>query len=83
MPTVCAFVGHHYDRAAASRALHIHRNTLGYRLHRVERLTGLDLTSPRDLACLYLAVAGEHCAPAPEPGPDFGTVSLIRPEPRP
>jgi hypothetical protein len=45
------------DRTAASRALHVHRNTLAYRLKRIEEITGLDLASPRDLACVYMALA--------------------------
>ncbi|HEV7584756.1 MAG TPA: helix-turn-helix domain-containing protein [Solirubrobacteraceae bacterium] len=47
------------DRTAASRALHVHRNTLAYRLKRIEEITGLDLSDPRDLACVYLALAGD------------------------
>jgi hypothetical protein len=54
--TLRAFVAHDYDRGATSEALHVHRNTLAYRLRRIEELTGLDLTSARDLACVYLAV---------------------------
>lgn len=50
------------DRTATSAELHIHRNTLAYRLKRIEQITGLDLASPRDLACLYVAFAGEVCA---------------------
>jgi hypothetical protein len=54
------------DRTAASRALHIHRNTLAYRLRRIEELTGLDLASPRDLACVYVALASDpHGLPDP------------------
>jgi hypothetical protein len=45
------------DRTAASATLHIHRNTLAYRLKRIEEITGLDLGSPRDLACVYVAIA--------------------------
>jgi hypothetical protein len=45
------------DRTAASRELHVHRNTLAYRLKRIEQITGLDLGSPRDLACVYMALA--------------------------
>jgi hypothetical protein len=52
------------DRTAASRTLHIHRNTLAYRLRRVEEITGLDLGSPRDLACIYLALAGDPGVPS-------------------
>jgi len=39
--------------------LHIHRNTLAYRLRRIEEIAGVDLGSPRDLACTYLALAAE------------------------
>jgi hypothetical protein len=54
--TLRAFVAHHYDRATTSEALHIHRNTLAYRLRRIEEITGLDLSSARDLTCVYLAI---------------------------
>jgi hypothetical protein len=57
--TLRAFVSHHYDRAATSEALHVHRNTLAYRLRRIEEITGLDLSSARDLACVYLAIGIE------------------------
>lgn len=75
--TLRAFVAHHYDRAATSEALHVHRNTLAYRLRRIERLTGLDLTTARDLACVYLAVglasqprqAAGHAAAGPAAPP--------------
>lgn len=48
-----------FDRARTSRALHVHRNTLGYRVNRIEQLAGIDLASPRDVACVYLALAAE------------------------
>jgi hypothetical protein len=44
------------DRMATSSQLHIHRNTLAYRLGRIEEITGLDLGDPRDLASAYLAL---------------------------
>ena len=46
-----------FDRGAASAQLHVHRNTLAYRLGRIEQITGLDLDSPRDVAAVYLAIA--------------------------
>jgi len=46
-----------FDRARTSRALHVHRNTLGYRVNRIEQLAGIDLARPRDVACVYLALA--------------------------
>jgi len=54
--TLQSLLAHGMDRTAASAALHVHRNTLAYRLRRIEELTGLDLSSPRDLACVYLAI---------------------------
>jgi hypothetical protein len=45
-----------FDRAATSAALHIHRNTLAYRLRRIEEVAALDLASPRDLTRVYLAL---------------------------
>jgi DNA-binding PucR family transcriptional regulator len=45
-----------FDRAATSAALHIHRNTLAYRMRRIEEVAGLDLASPRDLTRIYLAL---------------------------
>ena len=62
--TLRAFVSHHYDRAATSEALHVHRNTLAYRLRRIEEITGLDLGSARDLACVYLAIGIDVDEPA-------------------
>jgi PucR C-terminal helix-turn-helix domain len=47
------------DRTATSNALHVHRNTLAYRLKRIEEITALDLGSPRDLACVYAALASD------------------------
>lgn len=46
-----------FDRTATSAALHVHRNTLAYRVGRIEEITGLDLASPRDRACVYVAMA--------------------------
>jgi len=48
-----------FDRADTSRVLHVHRNTLGYRIRRIEQLAGIDLARPRDVACVYLALAAE------------------------
>jgi hypothetical protein len=48
-----------FDRARTSRALHVHRNTLGYRVNRIEELAGIDLDRPRDVAHVYLALEVE------------------------
>jgi hypothetical protein len=54
--TLQTLVGCRFDRTATSAVLHVHRNTLAYRLGRIEEITGLDLGSPRDLACVYMAI---------------------------
>lgn len=53
--TLKLFLASRTDRRAAAAALHIHPNTLDYRLRRIEELTGLRLAEPRDLALLVLA----------------------------
>lgn len=42
--------------STAARVLHIHRNTVRYRLKRLEELTGLDLADPADTARLQIAL---------------------------
>ena len=54
--TLQTFLRCRFDRTATSAALHVHRNTLAYRLGRIEEITGLDLGSPHDLACAYMAI---------------------------
>ena len=54
--TLQTFLRCRFDRTATSAALHVHRNTLAYRLGKIEEITGLDLGSPRDLACVYVAI---------------------------
>ncbi len=53
------------DRTATSAALHVHRNTLAYRLKRIEEIAALDLGSPHDLACVYAALANDAGRPPP------------------
>lgn len=50
--------------AATAGALHIHRNTLDYRLRRIEALTGLDLARSEDRLLLYVSAL---LAPADAP----------------
>jgi hypothetical protein len=65
LQTLQTLVSCRFDRAATCAALHIHRNTLIYRLRRIEELTELDLKDPRDMASVYMALtmAGEPAHP--------------------
>ncbi len=42
-----------------SQSMTMHTNTVRYRIGRIEKLTGLDMRIPRDLAALYLALQFE------------------------
>lgn len=60
------------DRTATSAALGVHRNTLAYRLRRIEELAGLDLNRPRDVAAVYVALSPASCASAQDQRASFG-----------
>jgi DNA-binding PucR family transcriptional regulator len=54
--TLSAFLEQDLDRRRTAQALHVHPNTVDYRLRRVRELTGLDLGRPADAAVLVLAL---------------------------
>lgn len=53
--TLDAWFAHDGHPAATAEALHIHRNTLDYRLRRIGEITGLDVTRLEDRFLLYLS----------------------------
>jgi hypothetical protein len=56
LATLEVFMEVQLDRRAAAERLHVHPNTLDYRLRRIEELTGLELGRPHDLALMSLAL---------------------------
>jgi len=54
--TLSAWFRHHSHPTATARALHIHRNTLDYRLQKIAELTGLKLDETDDRLLLYVAL---------------------------
>jgi hypothetical protein len=53
--TLEELVEHSFDRGASAAALPVHRNTITYRLERIQELTGLELNDPDVQALIWLA----------------------------
>ena len=51
-----AFFNHHGNISQTAEALHLHRNSLIYRLDRVKEITGMDLDDADDRFALQLAL---------------------------
>jgi DNA-binding PucR family transcriptional regulator len=54
-----AYFAHDLDIATSAAALHMHRNSLRYRLARAEQLLGRSLKQPTTIAAIYLALVAE------------------------
>jgi hypothetical protein len=81
--TLDALRRHGGTQASAAASLHIHTNTLRYRLDRIEDLTGLHLDIPGermllDLAALLVLLRGDP----PDDTDDFGLTLMDAPEAR-
>lgn len=67
--TLEGFFAANGNHARAAETLHLHRNTLLYRLSRIEALSGHDLGDPEIRLCLHLALKirhlGQHGASTP------------------
>jgi carbohydrate diacid regulator len=56
MLTIQKFFENHLNVSETSRQLYVHRNTLVYRLDKIKKLTGLDLTSFDDAVIFKVAI---------------------------
>ena len=54
-----AYFAHDLDIAATAASLHMHRNSLRYRLARAEQVLGRSLKQPATIAAVYLALVAE------------------------
>jgi DNA-binding PucR family transcriptional regulator len=63
LETLEAFLESGLDRRQTAQRLHVHPNTLDYRLRRIAELTGLEPGRPRDLVLLELAIARRKLPP--------------------
>ena len=64
--TLSAFLEHDGSWSRTAKALHVHVNTVHYRVRRIEELTGRSLVRLADQTDLRAALL---CAPAPAPAP--------------
>jgi purine catabolism regulator len=60
-----AYFSHGLDVMSAARAMHLHHNTLRYRLGRIEEALDRPLKDPATIALLYIALATERVDPSP------------------
>jgi PucR family transcriptional regulator, purine catabolism regulatory protein len=58
-----AYFAHDLDVAATAASLHIHRNSLRYRLARAEQLLGRSLKQPSTITAIHLALVAEAARP--------------------
>ncbi|MGY4978059.1 PucR family transcriptional regulator [Streptomyces sp. 900105755] len=63
--TLACLAENQFDSASTTAALHLHRNTLLYRIKQIEKLTGLDLQSHVDRALVWLAVVWAQVSSRP------------------
>jgi PucR family transcriptional regulator, purine catabolism regulatory protein len=54
-----AYFAHDLDIAATAEALHMHRNSLRYRLARAEQVLGRSLKEPSTIAAVYIALVAD------------------------
>lgn len=69
--TVEAYVWHHCNSTAAATALHVHPNTVLYRLRKASELTGIDFSEPRDLLRVFVAIVAATAPDTDSPRGDF------------
>jgi len=60
--TLRTYVGAGGSVAATARTMFVHRNTVHYRVRRIEQLTGLDLSRLEDRLLCELALLAERIA---------------------
>ena len=67
-----AYFAHDLDIAATAASLHMHRNSLRYRLARAEQVLGRSLKQPATIAAVYLALVADAAAQSGRGGLDGG-----------
>ena len=56
LETLKVYTDNHFNQTEAAAALHIHLNTLKYRLHKIQDATGIDFTDPEETFYLEISL---------------------------
>lgn len=75
LPTLEAFFAADNSLAETAARLHLHRNTVAYRLRRIEQISGHQLADPEIRLALHLGLRVRHALAAREP--DGGQAGLV------
>jgi purine catabolism regulator len=67
LPTLEAFFATDNSLAETAARLHLHRNTVAYRLRRIEQISGHQLSDPETRLALHLGLRVRHALAAREP----------------
>lgn len=60
LETLTCYFDHHLDVPATAKALHLHPNSLRYRLRQIDTIVGASLRDPRTVSALYLALEARN-----------------------
>jgi purine catabolism regulator len=82
LPTLEAFFAADNSLAETASRLHLHRNTVAYRLRRIEQISGHQLGDPETRLALHLGLRVRQALAASEPGGDHPAIATFVPERR-
>jgi purine catabolism regulator len=82
MPTLEAYFAADNSLAETAARLHLHRNTVAYRLRRIEQISGHQLGDPETRLALHLGLRVRHALAAREPDGEYGVIGLLAPDRR-
>jgi purine catabolism regulator len=76
LPTLEAFFAADNSLAETAARLHLHRNTVAYRLRRIEQISGHQLGDPETRLALHLGLRVRHALAAKEPDAEHAVTPL-------
>ena len=82
LPTLEAFFAADNSLAETASRLHLHRNTVAYRLRRIEQISGHQLGDPETRLALHLGLRVRHALAAREPDAEPRPITVFAPDRR-